>query len=242
MTQAFPRSVRALVALGLCAAAWPRPRAAPAGGVAGGFATRHRLSGQRAFAAPLQRAGALRSLRVADARGRRVLVDAAVRGGRPQAHRKPVAFTWSRGEAPVECNAWRVPRGSGSARRRAGWRSMSVRLMALMLDCGLRMERVAAAPATGRMGHRMSGTLEAPWGARYAVESPHGDAGSRWPAGTPTAYRSASGTIPSPWSMSSTPAACTWPMAWMPASASTWRPPRPRCCCWIPNSANSHAG
>lgn len=59
-----------------------------------------------------------------------------------------------------------------------------------MLDCGLRMDGESPQRLQlGRMGNRLSGTLEAPWGARYAVESLHGYAGSRWPAGAPTAYR-----------------------------------------------------
>lgn len=104
---------------------------------------------------------------------------------------KPVAFTLvARGEAPVEvqCATRASWVGIGSASRRVELDVGAVD--GPMLDCGLRMDgEQPQRLQLGRMGQRMSGSLLAPWGARYAVESVHGYAGSRWSSGTPTAYR-----------------------------------------------------
>lgn len=194
MTQAFPRSVRALVALGLCAAALATTSCSTLqAALPEGFATRataYPVSGHspRRFNEPV-RFGPYSALQMREGATFSWTLPFAVADLKRTT--KPVAFTLvARGEAPVEvqCLARASWVGIGSASRR-----LEVDVGALdgpMLDCGLRMDGESPQRLQlGRMGHRMSGTLEAPWGARYAVESLHGYAGSRWPAGTPTAYR-----------------------------------------------------
>ena len=108
---------------------------------------------------------------------------------------KPYAFTLVARDMPpveVQCLTRAAWAGIGDQSRR-----IELDLTALdgpMMDCGLRMDGMEPRGLQlARKGRRMVGTLDAPWGERYAVDSLSGYEGSRWPSGTPTAYRIGTG-------------------------------------------------
>jgi len=108
---------------------------------------------------------------------------------------KPYAFTMiARDEAPVEvqCQTRAAWAGGGSESRR-----VEIDLTSLdgpLIACGLSMDGMKPRELRlARHGMSIAGTLDAPWGTRYDVASLSHYEGSRWPSGTPTAYRIATG-------------------------------------------------
>ena len=108
---------------------------------------------------------------------------------------KPYAFTLvAIGLPPVEVqcltrSAWA---GTGSEAQR--WEIDMTALDGPMMECGLRMDGMSPSGLQlARKGRGMAGTLDAPWGERYEISSLSHYEGSKWPSGTPTAYRIGTG-------------------------------------------------
>ena len=108
---------------------------------------------------------------------------------------KPYAFTLvAIGLPPVEvqCLTRAAWAGTGSESQR-----FEIDMTALdgpLMECGLRMDGMPPRMLQlARKGRGMLGTLDAPWGQRYEIGSLSHYEGSKWPSGTPTAYRISTG-------------------------------------------------
>jgi len=104
---------------------------------------------------------------------------------------KPYAFTLVALNLPpveVQCLTRAVSVGMGPESRR-----LEIDMTSLdgpMMECGLRMDGMQVRGLQlASKGSRIEGTLDAPWGTRYAVASLSHYDGSKWRSGSPTGYR-----------------------------------------------------